>query len=196
MKVLFAHTKDIDVQKILESNYISDEEYDALTRLKNVEVLKEKALSTYFKRKYVGEYHLNDFGKPISDNCFFNISHTKGLVVFVKDTVPVGIDVEGQRKIDNNLIKYVCSPEEEKYIKSDNDFYRIWTNKESLVKCLGTGIRTKVNEIPGLPLNDVRQLEKHIFKSETIEPLPFIISVTRESLEDFDIELVEERFAL
>lgn len=195
IKVLFAETKDLDLEKFFKSNLISDQDYDRLTRLKNEGVQREQCISTYFKRKYIGFYRLNEYGKPISDAMFFNISHTKGMVVFVIDSVPVGIDIERNRKVENSFKKYVCSPSEEEFIQKDEDFFKIWTNKESLVKCIGTGIKSRVNEIPGLPLNGVRQLENRIFNSITITPSGFIISLTRESNEQFEIELVQEQFS-
>ena len=195
IKVLFAETKDLDLEKFFKSNLISDQDYDRLTRLKNEDVQREQCISTYFKRKYIGFYRLNDYGKPISDAMFFNISHTKGMVAFVIDSVPVGIDIERNRKVENSFKKYVCSPSEEEFIQKDEDFFKIWTNKESLVKCIGTGIKSRVNEIPGLPINGVRQLENRIFNSITITPSGFIISLTRESNEQFEIELVQEQFS-
>lgn len=195
IKVLFAETKDLDLEKFFKSNLISDQDYDRLTRLKNEDVQREQCISTYFKRKYIGFYRLNEYGKPISDAMFFNISHTKGMVVFVIDSVPVGIDIERNRKVENSFKKYVCSPSEEEFIQKDEDFFKIWTNKESLVKCIGTGIKSRVNEIPGLPINGVRQLENRIFNSITITPSGFIISLTRESNEQFVIELVQEQFS-
>jgi len=38
-------------------------------------------------------------------------------------------------------------------------------------------------------------LENHIFNSITITPSGFIISLTRESNEQFEIELVQEQFS-
>ena len=195
LTVIFAETKDLDLDKFFKSNLITDQDYDRLTRIKNEEVQREQCVSTYFKRKYIGFYRLNEYGKPVCDNMFFNISHTKGMVVFVIDSVPVGIDIEKNRKIEDSFKKYVCSPFEEDFIKKDEDFFKVWTNKESLVKCLGTGIKTKVNEIPSLPLNEIRLFKNHIFNSVTIEPSGFIISVTRENKEPFKIELLQEKFS-
>lgn len=195
IKVLFAETKDLDLEKFFKSSLITDQEYDRLTRLKNEDVQREQCVSTYFKRKYIGFYYLNENGKPLSDSMFFNISHSKGMVVLVVDSVPVGLDIEKTRKIEDSFKKYVCSPLEEDFIQKDEDFFKIWTNKESLVKCIGTGVRSRVNEIPGLPINGIRQFKNRIFNSVTIEPLGFVISLTRESSEPFDIELVQEKFS-
>lgn len=195
MRIYYCYTKDLNVEGLLQSKILTDADYDRITRIKNEEVQKEQLLSTYFKRKYVGEYHLNEYGKPLSDNVFFNISHTKGMVIIAIDTLPIGVDIETLRKTDDKLVKYVCSPDEELYIKNALDFYNIWTNKESLVKCIGTGIRTKVNEIPGLPLNDIREFVGKKYRSKTFDLFNYTVSVTRDSILDFDIELIQEHLS-
>lgn len=195
MRLYYCYTKDLNVEGLLQSKILTDADYDRITRIKNEEVQKEQLLSTYFKRKYVGEYHLNEYGKPLSDNVFFNISHTKGMVIIAIDSLPIGVDIETLRKTDDKLVKYVCSPDEELYIKNALDFYNIWTNKESLVKCIGTGIRTKVNEIPGLPLNDIREFVGKKYRSKTFDLFNYTVSVTRDSILDFDIELIQERLS-
>ena len=106
IKVLFAETKDLDLEKFFKSSLITDQEYDRLTRLKNEDVQREQCVSTYFKRKYIGFYYLNENGKPLSDSMFFNISHSKGMVVLVVDSVPVGLDIEKTRKIED-YIKFI-----------------------------------------------------------------------------------------
>lgn len=193
VKVFFKHISNIDIEKLLESSYIFDADYNNLTRLKNEEVQKEKAISTYFKNKYVGGYYLNEYGKPLSNNCFFNVSHSRGMVVFVKDNIPVGIDIEEVRKIDNEFKKYVCSSNEIGYVNSNKVFFELWTNKESLVKCLGTGIRNRVNEIPGLPFDDVRKWGNNAFRSKTVCLGDYIVSITRQSEEEFEVQFIEER---
>lgn len=195
MRIYYCYTKDLNVEGLLQSKILTDADYDRITRIKNEEVQKEQLLSTYFKRKYVGEYHLNEYGKPLSDNVFFNISHTKGMVIIAIDSLPIGVDIETLRKTDDKLVKYVCSPDEELYIKNALDFYNIWTNKESLVKCIGTGIRTKVNEIPGLPLNDIREFVGMKYRSKTFDLFNYTVSVTRDSILDFDVELIQERLS-
>lgn len=195
MRIYYCYTKDLNVEGLLQSKILTDADYDRITRIKNEEVQKEQLLSTYFKRKYVGEYHLNEYGKPLSDNVFFNISHTKGMVIIAIDSLPIGVDIETLRKTDDKLVKYVCSPDEELYIKNALDFYNIWTNKESLVKCIGTGIRTKVNEIPGLPLNDIREFVGKKYRSKTFDLFNYTVSVTRDSILDFDIELIQEHLS-
>ena len=145
------------------------------------------------KNKYVGEYSVNEYGKPLSESCYFNISHSKGYVVFIKDTIPIGVDIEKVRPAEDDLKNYISSEKEKEYIKSDKAFYEIWTNKESLTKCLGTGIKEKIKDIPSIPINDKKVYKGKTYRSVTREYLDTVISVTRENELPFDIEIKEER---
>ena len=193
IKVKFYDTNITTLENILSSSFLFDKDLSYLTRFKVEETKKEKASSLIFKNKYIGEYHLNEFGKPLSEDINFNISHSKGVVVFVKDKIPIGIDIEKIRPVENSLVEYISSNEEREYIKSDINFYEIWTNKESLTKAIGTGIKTKIKDIPGLPINGKKTYQEKYFYSKTIKYKDYIISVTRENNEPFEIEIEEER---
>ena len=169
LTLLFVDTNTKSLESLLLSSFLSDENIKELSRYKLEETKKEKAASMILKNKYVGEYSLNEFEKPISKNCYFNISHSKGYVVFVKDDVPIGVDIEKIRPVEDDLIDYISSSEEKKYVKNDKSFYEIWTNKESLTKCLGTGIKEKIKDIPSLPLNDTKIYKEKAYRSITIK---------------------------
>ena len=191
LEVIFVNTNSITLDALLASSFLSDSDISSLAKYKVEEVKKEKACSLIFKNRFVGEYHINEFGKPISDSCYFNISHSKGAVVFVKDEVPIGVDIEKIRPVENNLIDYISSVEEKEYIKDETSFFEIWTNKESLTKAIGTGIKEKIKEIPGLPINDKKNYKDKVFYSKTATYKEFIITVSRETEEPFEIEIKE-----
>ena len=193
IKVKFYDTSVTTLENILSSSFLFDKDFSYLSRFKVEKNKKEKACSSIFKNKYVGEYHLNEFGKPLSEDVNFNISHSKGAVVFIKDKIPIGIDIEKIRPVEDSLIEYISSKEEREYIKSDINFYEIWTNKESLTKAIGTGIKTKIKDIPGLPINGKKTYQEKEYYSKTIKYKDYIISVTRENNEPFEIEIEEER---
>ena len=193
IKVKFYDTAVTTLENILSSSFLFDKDLSYLSRFKIEETKKEKSCSLIFKNKYVGEYHLNEFGKPLSEDVNFNISHSKGAVVFVKDKIPIGIDIEKIRPVEDSLIDYISSKEEREYIKGDINFYEIWTNKESLTKAIGTGIKTKIKDIPGLPINGKKTYQEKEYYSKTIKYKDYIISVTRENNEPFEIEIEEER---
>ena len=151
----------------------------------------EKQVSSYLKEKHIGEYYLNEFGKPLSKDKYFNISHSKGVVVLAisKDS-PVGVDVEVIRDYTDEIVRYISSDDEYKFIKDNESFFTIWTNKEALVKCIGTGIKEEVKKIPALPIDGVKQYKNHEFISKTIKIKDLIVTIVLESTELFEINLI------
>ena len=92
---------------------------------------------------------LNEYGKPLLfgyDNIFFNISHSGDWILCGVSDFPVGLDVEGGADGHLEIADRFFSKEEYSYIKSQglmeqiNAFYKIWTLKESYIKCVGKGL--------------------------------------------------------
>ena len=191
IRVLFVDTNNIAYEDIISSSFLSNAEIESLNRFKIIETRKEKAYSLIFKNRYIKEYVINEFGKPISDKVYFNVSHSKGAVVFIMDSLPVGIDIEQVRPMKEDMLNYISSNEEKAYIKNDINFFEIWTNKESITKTIGTGIKEKIKEIPGLPINGVKEYKNKKYYVRTLLYKGYVISITRESLEPFDI-IIEE----
>ena len=108
------------------------------------------------------------------------------------DQVPVGIDIEKIKPVEEDLKEFVSNEEEKLYIHDDQSFFEVWTNKESLVKANGKGINKKPNTIPGLPINGLRVYENKTFFNKTIKYKDLIITISRESSDDFDIGIVKE----
>ena len=183
----------VDINDILSNTFLSEKDLKDLGKYHVLEVKKEKAISTYFKNRYIGKYYINEYGKPLSDKCFFNISHSKGVIAFASTSYPIGIDLEVIREVNEDLVQYISSKEEYQFIQTDTDFYKLWTSKEALVKLIGTGIKSKVNEIPGLPLNDIRKYENHIIQSKTMEYENIVLTVAIETKEEIEIEIVKEK---
>ena len=192
LKIHLFNYQDISLDDLLNSKYLSNSERLSFETFKNESVKKEKIVSTILKNKYIGEYHLNEFGKPISDSAFFNISHSHGYIALVIDHVPVGIDIEKVRPVEDNLKSYISNEEEKNYIRNDESFFEIWTNKESLVKANGNGINQKPISIPGLPVNGKRIYNNKTFFNKTIKYQDLVITVSREQSKDFDLEVMKE----
>lgn len=91
----------------------------------------------------------NDGGAPFLPaypDLHISISHCRTAVaVAVCDKRAVGIDIESRRKVDSGLMQRVCTSDELDAIRRSDDptmaFLRLWTRKEAVLKCLGTGIR-------------------------------------------------------
>lgn len=92
------------------------------------------------------EFRYNEHGKPfLEQGPFFSISHCKEGIAVAIDDQPIGIDIEGIRKADKDLIERVMNEEEIKLIANANaesarTFTRLWTQKEAIVKAQGVGI--------------------------------------------------------
>jgi 4'-phosphopantetheinyl transferase len=104
----------------------------------------------------------NEHGAPyLEDGPYFSISHCKqGIAVVVSDQ-PVGIDIEGMRKVDDGLVRKTMNTQEQDQIAAaanpEQEFIRLWTRKEAYVKMLGTGIISDMHQI----LQDTEALQWH-----------------------------------
>ncbi len=79
-------------------------------------------------------------GRPIPENnCHWSLSHKPLYVAGVAATLPVGIDVEPVRPVDESLFRRVADEKERALICEDQDrfFFRLWTAKEAVVKMVG-----------------------------------------------------------
>lgn len=93
-------------------------------------------------------------GKPfLKDfkNVRFNISHSKNLVILGVCEEEIGVDCETVRVGKETVAERIFTKiQKEIYAKTEDKnlyFTRIWTLKESFVKCIGTGIGYPLNEI-------------------------------------------------
>lgn len=109
-------------------------------------------------------------GKPYwEDGPYFSISHSKEAIAVAIDEKPVGIDIEGIRRTDEDLMKRIMNEEERSAVSSallaDRAFTRIWTQKEAVVKAEGVGIQSFEQLQTVLEKNKEWQVES--FETET-----------------------------
>ena len=83
----------------------------------------------------------------------FNLSHSEERVMCVMSNLPVGCDVEKNNPIDLDIAKRFFFEEEYRAIEScetqksrEDLFFRLWTLKESFMKCTGLGFQLPLNE--------------------------------------------------
>lgn len=91
------------------------------------------------------DFRYNEHGKPYWENGpYFSISHCKQGIAVAVDDQPIGIDIEGIRHADEDLIARTMNEEERLRIKElgIREFTRLWTRKEAVVKAQGVGIQS------------------------------------------------------
>ena len=95
-----------------------------------------------FEIKNIDVYR-SESGKWLSDDFYFSLSHTDGIVAVAISDFPVGIDVEKVREVDVDAFSKRVLTENERNALSlmaspcDN-IIKLWTAKESIYKMLGT----------------------------------------------------------
>ena len=190
VKLIIIDASKQSLNKVISKTNLDDNEIILFDKYKTEEGKKEKILSYYLKKKYIKDYYIDDNGKPLSNNIFFNISHSGGNVILgLNDKHQIGVDVEVIRKINIKLRKHISSDEEYSCIHTDEDFFKLWTNKEAIVKCLGSGIRMDMKLIPGLPFEGIRTINNRIINNKIIKIDDKVIAVSLESDEDFKIDI-------
>lgn len=120
-------------------------------------------------------FSYNEHGKPMLkevSNIHFSISHCKEAIAVAVADRPVGIDVETLRMPSEALAEKVMDKGEKlRFDISDTpeDFFTaIWTAKEAVMKCRGTGI--VMEELPGI----LYGIEDEMI-IETTRPYPNIV---------------------
>ena len=159
---------------VLEDDALYDRAYAALSdeRKKKADFYKFKkdryqsivaGLFIRWVEKNYGKVSVDENGKPRCKNLEFNISHSGKYVAFAYSESSIGVDIE---RIGRNMdiAKRVMAPEEyEQFISNvkeedkEDAFCRMWTAKESYMKCKGLGFR--------LPPESFRMLYGYEIKS-------------------------------
>lgn len=144
----------------------------------------------------------NKLKKPYTDGGpYFNISHSKDYIVFVKSKKKIGIDIELIDEKNTCIVDYVFNDNEKEYVENGNDEYscidrltKLWTIKESVFKASGTEKRIEPRDIV---VSDDKQLEflDEVYNIYTIKALNHFISVS--GIDKYDnVKLVEDKVIL
>ena len=131
----------------------------------------------------------NDKGKPFFENGpHFNISHSGRYIVMAVSDKEIGVDIEESVEKDMSSLVRIFNETEAKMLKEHADFYYLWCAKESLIKCMGGSIN-KIKEIPSLPLNGIKTFKGHDYQCKAFVYEKHIVSITRESNEEFEVKI-------
>lgn len=171
----------------LFSSYVTPEKQERLKRYRSVEDVKRSLYGDILIRWITTiqfsitnddvVFEFSEFDKPMLRdyaNFHFNISHAGDWVVCATSNKEVGIDIELIKPVDFQMVKRICTREEQSLFNklSDNEkgdfFYSIWTQKESYLKCLGQGLN-----FPLAWINSVSHDEEAIIQFEDEKDLKF-----------------------
>lgn len=125
-------------------------------------LLSEIEKRTGISRKKIA-FSLGAYGKLYLKNSsvYFSMSHTEGAIVAAFcDGEEIGADVERKnRPVSERMYPRVLSDEEQKRVKSSEDFLRLWVQKEAFLKRLGVGITQDLRTISPEALPDTAALD-------------------------------------
>ena len=147
-------------------------------------------LSSYLKNQLSKDKLLKKkMGKPYFDHGpFFNISHSGELVALaICEDSNVGIDIEkvDEKKI-NGIKSILC--ENEKNTKNPGDLFKIWSNKESILKCRLEPL-IDVRKVSGLPFDGVRELDNRLYYTKSMIYEGYSLSATVEGDKPFKLNI-------
>lgn len=176
-------------QKVLLSKVNESQKEKAMKYKNEIDQIRSLA-SSYLVNSLSNEPLLfNDMGKPFFENGpYFNISHSGKYIVMAVSNKEVGVDIEENVEKNMSSLIRIFNEAEAKMIKEHADFYYLWCAKESLIKCIGSSI-SHVKEIPSLPLNGLKTYKGNDYQSKTFVYDKHIVSITRESKEEFEIKM-------
>ncbi len=155
--IAYRNIKDLDIYNDILINSLSAYRTEKLKSLNN-EYLKKKSIGAellliqmmcnqYREMTLPLKIKTSETGKPYfcdNSNIFFNLSHSKDMVACVLADKEVGIDIQHMGEYKEEIIPRFFTSDEQNYIESCKNkklaFYEIWTKKEALLKCKGTGL--------------------------------------------------------
>ncbi len=124
---------------------------------------------------------VNEYGKPYAEGKYFSYAHKGKMVVLATDEVDIGVDVEKITDTSYEKIENSFSLKERDFIKQDPiNFFYLWTRKEALAKCVGTGLNSNIISFD--VLNDTIIYEGLSFMITTEKDNNYIISACRKIL--------------
>ena len=137
-----------------------------------------------FEKNHI-EFEHSKFGKPfVEGRSHFNISHSGAIAAVAFSENEIGFDIEIMEDGDkSDIISHFHSDEKEYLINASsiNDFYLVWTRKESFLKATGIGLQGGLNKYNCL--QEVIKKENqswHIFTNKLIDGYASAICKTNE----------------
>lgn len=110
--------------------------------------------------------HGKPYFKAYTD-CCFSLSHSGTVAVCAVSNNVIGIDIQYPRAVAPELMQRCLTEAELAEVRTDDDFARMWTRKEAVIKADGQGLSAGLSGI------DVRDSNVMLFgKNYRIQDLP------------------------
>ena len=168
---------------------LSEEDKASADRFRSADDRLRRIGSAYLMQKYVGEgIYRDDNGKPRKAGAFFNVSHGGEYVVIALAPCEVGVDVEPDGRTEEEVFSRVATEEE----RASGDFGLVWTLKESLLKCVGTGLVADLKSAPAFPEGKKEYGERTFYCAACLYD-GHRFAVTAETDKDAEVLFYEER---
>lgn len=148
----------------LKEKYINSLPEYRIEKIRRLKHEKDKLLSLcagLLVKRFVGDdIKVGKYGKPYSESGKrFNISHSGDYVIIALSDFEIGCDIEYEKELDYERTgKIVFHKNELRKLSEADDkkdyFYRVWTRKESFIKCIGKGFAFKASSVDLSELKD------------------------------------------
>jgi 4'-phosphopantetheinyl transferase len=133
------------VEKIRKNKQLKNRKESLGAGLLLLEVLKKHKIS-------MGDLIYKGNGKPDIEDICFNLSHSGDMVVCAISEKQIGVDIEQIEDIKENIARRFFTKYENQYLnqykeeRKRNEFFRLWTMKESYMKYTGEGMKLALDK--------------------------------------------------
>lgn len=168
---LYTRVSEERRQKICRMRQYKDQCLSLAAELLLIRACKDYGINYYEQHLIYNEHH-----KPAwaHSPMHFNLSHSHHRALCVTDYMPVGCDVEYVDGDHTDIARRYFTPEECQALAACNtaedkrrNFYRLWTLKESYMKCTGLGFHLPLNQfgisLHTQPVQLLRPTDKHSY---------------------------------
>ena len=127
-------------------------------------------------------------GRPyLEGGPFVSVSHSRNYCALALSDRPVGLDAEELRPLREKLAARVMGPEEYRWYRArgsrEEDFFTLWTLKESWLKYLGTGLRGFPNDTAFVLEDGIWRLRGSGARFHTVRKGPLFLALCGEEQE-------------
>ncbi|MEH7218024.1 4'-phosphopantetheinyl transferase family protein [Bacillus toyonensis] len=176
--------------------FLEQETQLQVSRLQALDDKKRTLLGNYIAKDFIArctQQHIenihfttNIYGKKIvqKHSISFNISHSgKWVMIALSTNESIGIDVEKIDIINIEEVTRFFNAIEQRYLKeltgkeAQHAFYRIWTAKESFLKCIGKGLSQSLDTfiVPLQPSSQPQVIEDRSISNIKLQVYSFQI---------------------